>query len=93
MENIGVTALLEELKRLNPTVSFQLENEYDFAAIVGSVPPEELILPDGYYYNEKNGINNKHKTNSGLYECFDYRNEIPTKQSWFSEFLAKIIGK
>ena len=28
---------------------------------------EELVLPEGFYYNDKNGITNKHNTKSGSY--------------------------
>ena len=32
-----------------------------------SVPMEQLVLPEGFYVNEKNGITNKHNTQSGMY--------------------------
>ena len=87
MENIGIVKLKAELERLNPHVQLDVctytgvpFNEYikcysftssDFI-IIANVPGENLHLPDGYYFNEKNGITNKHKTESGIYECFDF---------------------
>ena len=28
---------------------------------------EQLVLPEGFYVNEKNGITNKHNTQNGMY--------------------------
>lgn len=44
--------------------------------IVTSVPPENLTLPDGCYYNEKNGITNKHNTIDGRYSTLDVITDI-----------------
>lgn len=91
MENIGIIKLKKELEKSNPYVQLDFMTRYgvpfdeyikyysiassDFV-IYSSVPGEKLILPEGYYYNEKNGITNKHNTTSGLYESFAYRYDI-----------------
>lgn len=75
MENIGIATMKKELVRLNPTVKFDVRDTSVSPIIIiyGNVPGEKLKLPNGYYYNEKNGITDKHNTGSGLYESFTYQ--------------------
>ena len=56
---------IEEVKRLNPNV--QIETDPDRWFIFSSVCVEKLVLPEWFYYNQKNGITNKHNTKSGAY--------------------------
>ena len=56
---------IEEVKRLNPNV--QIETDPDRWFIFSSVGVEKLVLPEWFYYNQKNGITNKHNTKSGAY--------------------------
>lgn len=74
MENIGIYNLVEALKLLNPEVQidFYDRTKSPVEIIFGTVPGENLVFPDGYYYNDKNGITNKHNTGSGIYESFTY---------------------
>ena len=61
--------LIKALKKLNRGVAIT-ENEYgsdDYVTV--SCSPEAPRLPKPFYYNEKNGITNKHKTKSGRYIC------------------------
>lgn len=39
--------------------------------LISFVPIEELKLPDGWYYNTKNGLTNKHNSSTGLYSCIE----------------------
>ena len=106
MENIGIATMKKELVRLNPTVKFDVRDTSVSPIIIiyGSVPGEKLNLPNGYYYNEKNGITNKHNTGSGLYESFTYQfdtahfgaestevvsNEPKAKKSIFAGIFAR----
>lgn len=41
--------------------------------IRSSVPAESLVLPEGCYYNTKNGITNKHNTIEGIYSTIQVR--------------------
>ena len=78
MNNIGPSRMEKELEKLNPSVQFDVR-DYSVSPIIiiyGTVPAEKLVLPKGYYYNEKNGITNKHNTLSGLYECFNYKHDV-----------------
>lgn len=60
-----------ELMLLNPNVEFNMDNpakvSNPYEQIYCSVDPSKLVLPNGFYYNEKNGITNKHNTASGEY--------------------------
>lgn len=91
MENIGIVKMKAELERLNPHVQLDVCTHsgvpfdeyikcYSFTSsdfiIIANVPGKNLILPDGYDCNEKNGITNKHKTESGIYECFDFEYDV-----------------
>lgn len=63
--------IVEVIKQLNPDVEIKvddnsIESNAD-ARIYSSVPGKQLKLPDGFYYNDKNGITNKHNTKSGSY--------------------------
>ena len=74
MENIGLNNMMKELKALNPAVKFDV-HDYSVSPVIiifGTAPATELSFPDGYYWNEKNGVTDKHNTDSGLYECFTY---------------------
>jgi hypothetical protein len=66
-----ITELAELLRELNPDVDISLgEMGVDPGAektIYSSKAVEELELPEGFYYNEKNGLTNKHSTETGQY--------------------------
>ena len=59
------------MQLLNPTVDIRLGNpemlSYADNTIFSSVPMDKIKLPGGFYYNEKNGITNKNKTENGNY--------------------------
>ena len=57
--------IIEEVKKLNPDV--EIESDPDRGLIFSSVDIEKLVLPEWFYYNQKNGITNKHNTKSGIY--------------------------
>ena len=57
--------IIQEVRRLNPDV--KIETDPDRGLIFSSVEIEDLILPEWFYYNQKNGITNKHNTQSGIY--------------------------
>ena len=50
--------LLVELRKLNPVVNFQTDANVTYLSI--DWPPESLILPKPFSYDEKDGITNKH---------------------------------
>ena len=62
---ISPDVAIEEVKRLNPDV--QIETDLDRWFIFSSVNAEKLVLPEWFYYNQKNWITNKHNTKSGAY--------------------------
>lgn len=61
--------LIRELKKLNPEVTFESDNSA--AYVVVNCDPSLLKLPKPFYLSEKNGITNKHKTESGVYTSLD----------------------
>ena len=75
MENMGIAKMKEELIRLNPGVKLDVRDHTvsPVITIYGNVVGTNLNLPYGYYYNDKNGITNKHNTESGVYESFMYQ--------------------
>lgn len=58
--------LLKEIVRLNPSVEIRYQKAHP-EVIACSKKGDELKLPKGYEYNDKNGITNKHHTSSGRY--------------------------
>lgn len=85
MENIGIKRFVTELRILNPTSKFKKYDYEVFGVIASDTPASELKLPEGYYFSSKNGITNKHNTESGLYECFDF--------DYDPELFGKVIKK
>ena len=65
LEEYDVGSLIWEIKILNPEV--KIEADYDRWIIYSSVGIDELVIPEWFYYNEKNGITNKHKTKTWWY--------------------------
>ena len=39
--------------------------------IISKKPIEELSFPDGWYYNDKNGLTNKYNSTTGIYHCIE----------------------
>lgn len=72
--------LIDTLKTLNPLAKIERDENVP-SRIYSSVPADLLILPEGFYYNEKNGITNKHNTKSGLYLTLDVDDLKETKES------------
>ena len=70
-ESTNVSEIAQAIANINPDVQIALgdpENDPECnSRIFSSVPVEELDLPEGFYYNEKNGVTNKHNTKSGAY--------------------------
>lgn len=65
MEKSSSDFIIEEVKRLNPEV--KIETDPDRGLIFSSVDIEKLVLPEWFYFNQKNWITNKHNTQSGIY--------------------------
>jgi len=57
--------IIQEVRRLNPNV--KIETDPDRGLLFSSVEIQDLVLPEWFYYNQKNGITNKHNTQSGIY--------------------------
>lgn len=69
IENMGIENLITVLDQMNPRGSFKMADENTIA--VKGIAPQYVKYPEGYYYNPKNGITNKHNTASGMYEAFE----------------------
>lgn len=70
--SINYFEIIRELKGLNPGVEIlTVDDQYNL--IYCSIPMERLKLPNGFYFSDKNGITNKHRTESGLYASIDVR--------------------
>lgn len=68
--------MVKELEKLNPNAKFTHNDPgYVVHIIYGNIPADKLNLPNGYEYNSKNGITNKHHSDSGLYETFKYEQD------------------
>ncbi len=70
-ESTDVEEVIDELKRLNPGAVIKFDKKERICYV--STPVEKLILPEGFYYSEKNGITNKGRTVSGLFTAIDVR--------------------
>ena len=63
----NIKDLFEEITKLNENANLKLIKEAGSYVILSLVDGKDLKLPENFYYNEKNGITNKHKTESGAY--------------------------
>lgn len=83
---IGIENVIKELKRLNRTEKFDLVDN----VIIGTNIPNNIILPDGFYYSE-NGLTNQYNTLSSVYECFPYvcdkEHFTSKKRKWLNRFF------
>ena len=62
----SIDELVDELIALNPGETFEKDGEYGITSSIRMDNPD-LKLPEGFYYNDKNGLTNKHNTESGKY--------------------------
>lgn len=71
---MDINEFVAELRRLNPTVNFELgdptKDSEALSRFFSSVLPDKLVLPKGFEYNDKNEFTNKHHTTSGRYVTF-----------------------
>ena len=74
-QSTNIYEIAKVIQELNPYADIRVGNpNYDSQAMsrfYSSFPIDALILPNGFYYNEKNGITNKHNTDNGLYCSLD----------------------
>ena len=57
--------IIQKIREINPGV--EIKTDVDRSMIFSSLPVEKLVLPEWFYYNYKNGITNKHNTQSRIY--------------------------
>lgn len=68
IENMGIDKMVSMLDNMNPRGSFKIGDEDTI--VMKGIAPQYCKYPEGYYYNAKNGVTNKHNTYSGMYETF-----------------------
>lgn len=61
-----VAARLLEL--LNPGKVAVTRDPYNGFRVIANCAPEDLIYPEGWYFNDKNGLTNKHNSSAGQYD-------------------------
>ena len=70
-QSTNLYEIAEVIQQLNPNAEIRVADmRLDSMAtqrFYSSVPVEQLVLPEGFYYNDKNGITNKHNTQTGMY--------------------------
>ena len=80
-------SLVKDIKKLNPKVKIYKWKDRcgPQDVIYCNIPASELKLPQGFYYNEKNGITNKHNT-EGAYNSLGCK---PVKNLNLKDDLVK----
>ena len=70
-QSTNLYEIAEVIQQLNPNAEIRVADMgLDSMAtqrFYSSVPVDQLVLPEGFYYNDKNGITNKHNTQTGMY--------------------------
>lgn len=70
-QSTSLYEIADVIQQLNPDAEIRVAKlEYDPQAtkrLYSSVPMDQLVLPEGFYSNDKNGVTNKHNTKSGMY--------------------------
>ena len=65
-EPTNIKEAVKVIQQLNPGAVIEIKD----GKIYSSIDGKDLLLPKRYYYNDKNGITNKHNTPNGLYVSF-----------------------
>ena len=60
---------LEQLNDLNPGANITVDDANP-NILYSDIDANLLTLPNGWYYNNKNGITNKHNTETGMYQSY-----------------------
>lgn len=60
---------LEQLNNLNPGANITFDELHPYV-LYSDIDADLLTLPNGWYYNDKNGITNKHNTETGVYQTY-----------------------
>jgi hypothetical protein len=95
LDSIDKQEVIAAIQKLNPDVGIMKASPYISPQayeqnIYTSVSPENLSLPEPFYYNSKNGITNKHKTQSGQYTSIQVEPITPEMKETFGlvDFFA-----
>ena len=73
INNVEIGELARRIQFMNPKAKVWATTLADepYPRIYSTVAPESLVLPEPFYYNEKNGITNKHRTKTGMYVAYE----------------------
>ena len=70
-ESVNIYEIAEAIQQKNPDAEIRTADmgldSMAYKRFFSSIPAEQLVLPKGFYHNEKNGITNKHNTKTGQY--------------------------
>ena len=69
-ENLGIERMIEELRRMNPEITFRKVG-IDSIVIIG-INPRCVKYPEGYYYSPISGITNKYNRKNTDVEEAEY---------------------
>lgn len=56
------------MELLNPGKVAVTRDPYNGFRVIANCAPEDLIYPEGWYFNDKNGLTNKHNSSAGQYD-------------------------
>ena len=96
-QSTNLYEIAEVIQQLNPNAEIRVADMgLDSMAtqrFYSSVPVEQLVLPEGFYYNEKNGITNKHNTQTGMYCALEVEDLARADKSTLMPKVEKIISR
>ena len=87
--------IFKEIEKLNPNAEFEFTYEKGFGVIYSTIDANKLKLPDGFVYDEENGINNKATSTDEKFIHISVRKliieeeEIDTNLNEFENMLIK----
>ncbi len=74
-QSTNIKKIAKVIQMLNPNADIRIGNPAMMSdannKIFSSIPIENIKLPKGFEYNDKNGITNKYKTGSGVYTSLE----------------------
>ena len=96
-QSTNLYEIAEVIQQLNPNAEIRVGNlEFDTMAtqrFYSSIPVEQLILPEGFYFNDKNGITNKHNTQTGIYCDLEVEDLSRANERALMPKVEKILSK
>ena len=96
-QSTNLYEIAEVIQQLNPNAEIRVADmgldPIATQRFYSSVPVEQLVLPEGFYYNDKNGITNKHNTQTGAYCALEVEDLAMADERTLMPKVERIVSR